>query len=218
MVRGREKRTIVWLHSVAIKAASFVGTSVCQETPYATGSSLFLPTGAKCPLAPQHHLEAILSLQSHRTVANDYTVRFENAVYQLLPPAWPGLRGGKVLIEKRADGSLKMRFRQRYLPFKPLENGKAPVRLQESLGGSAPQTPRSLSLPCLPAEEKGCTTLREMPPSAVKATARGSGRTPALPYPPDGAADLPPKPAWRPPSDHPWRKPFRRKKRTFLSG
>src|SRR5437868_5027556 len=27
-----------------------------------------------------------------RTVANDYTIRFENQVYQLLPPVWPGER------------------------------------------------------------------------------------------------------------------------------
>ncbi len=38
-------------------------------------------------------------------VANDYTVRFRNRFYQLLPPVHPGERGGRVVIELRLDGS-----------------------------------------------------------------------------------------------------------------
>lgn len=83
-------------------------------------------------LGTGHNLEAILSIQEHRVVANDYTVRFNNRYYQLLPPAWPGLRGGKVVIECRLDGDMKIRFQTRYLAYqeitaaksKPLEYGK----------------------------------------------------------------------------------------------
>ena len=53
-------------------------------------------------------------------VANDYTVRFENRAYQLLPPAWPGQRGGTVTIERRLDGSMRVRFKGRYLEYKVL--------------------------------------------------------------------------------------------------
>jgi hypothetical protein len=42
------------------------------------------------PLGPEHPLEAILWIQEQRVVANDYTVRFRNRFYQLLPPVWPG--------------------------------------------------------------------------------------------------------------------------------
>jgi hypothetical protein len=71
-------------------------------------------------------LPAILSIQHKRTVGNDYTFRFANQAYQLLPPAWPGLRGGQVVIERRLDGSTRVRFRQRYLRFKRIELGALP--------------------------------------------------------------------------------------------
>jgi hypothetical protein len=167
------------------------------------------PNDAHRPLQPTHNLDAILSLQATRTVANDYTVRFANVVYQLLPPAWPGLRSGKVVIEQRADGTLQIRFRQRYLPFERA----APAA---DLGGSAPQTPRSLTLGGCPADGKGRRSLKRRP-SAGTTTVRRSGRTPALPYPPNGRRSGSGADAWRPAADHPWRK-SNANKRTILSG
>lgn len=70
-------------------------------------------------------LQAILSIQEERVVGNDYTIRFENRVYQLLAPAWPGERGGKVIVEQRADGSMKVRFKGRYLPHKLVTSNEA---------------------------------------------------------------------------------------------
>ena len=61
------------------------------------------------------NIAAILSLQQLRTVANDYTVRFENRSYQLDKPIYPGERGGKVVIEVRLDGSMAVRFGEHYL-------------------------------------------------------------------------------------------------------
>jgi len=66
-------------------------------------------------LSSRFDLKAILSWQSERVVTNDYTVRHENAWYQLHKPALPGLRGGRVIIEKRRDGHLAIRFGERYL-------------------------------------------------------------------------------------------------------
>ena len=71
-------------------------------------------------------LPGILSIQHKRTVGNDYTFRFDNQAYQLLPPAWPGLRGGQVVIERRLDGTMKVRYRERYLEFKGIEMGALP--------------------------------------------------------------------------------------------
>jgi hypothetical protein len=68
----------------------------------------------------EHRLEAILSLQEQRVVSNDYVVRFQNRFYQLLPPAYPGLRGGKVVVEQRLDGSLALRFGTRYLKYREI--------------------------------------------------------------------------------------------------
>ena len=44
-------------------------------------------------------------------MANDYTVRFRNRLYQLDKPIYPGERGGKVVIEVRLDGTMAIRFR-----------------------------------------------------------------------------------------------------------
>ena len=68
------------------------------------------------PLAKKHSLAASLSHVETRQVANDYTLRFENKLYQIArTDICAGLRGGTVRVEKRLDGSLAMRFRDRYL-------------------------------------------------------------------------------------------------------
>jgi Helix-turn-helix domain len=74
-------------------------------------------------LGPTHRLEAILSVQCERVVSNDYVVRWANRHFQLLPPAWPGLRGGRVVIEHRRDGAVMVRFGGRYLSYKEIAVG-----------------------------------------------------------------------------------------------
>ena len=66
------------------------------------------------------NVEAILSLQQQHTVANDYTVRFENRHYQLDKPIYPGERGGKVVLELRLDGSMAIRFGKQYLKYQEI--------------------------------------------------------------------------------------------------
>jgi hypothetical protein len=70
-------------------------------------------------------LSAILCEHHERVVANDYTVRFKTMVIQILPPALPGLRGGKVKIEAYTNG-LKLRFKDQYLPWCPASRPPAP--------------------------------------------------------------------------------------------
>jgi hypothetical protein len=72
------------------------------------------------PLGPGHRLEAILSVQAERVVSNDYVVRFENHFYQLLQPVYPGERGGRVVLERRLDGALAIRFAGHYLAYREL--------------------------------------------------------------------------------------------------
>ncbi len=71
------------------------------------------PTDAHRRLGAEYRLESILSLQAERVVSNDYVVRWANRHYQLLPPAYPGERGGRVVIEQRLDGSMAIRFGKR---------------------------------------------------------------------------------------------------------
>lgn len=162
------------------------------------------------PLGPGHNLSAILSHQEKRTVGNDYTIRLENQVYQLLPPAWPGERGGEVVVEKRADGSMHIRFKGRYLPF---EAAGAASRWAQSKGPALVAPPLSLSdkrIPAAGAQSKG-RAVGTTRPAAVHSTDGPSGRTPALPYHPAGKSCGSGKKPWRPAPDHPWRRGSRKR-------
>ena len=68
------------------------------------------------PLGKAHSLAATLSHVETRQVANDYTSRFENKLYQIARASvCAGLRGGTVRVERRLEGTLAVRFRDRYL-------------------------------------------------------------------------------------------------------
>jgi len=159
------------------------------------------PNDAHRPLHPSMHLESILSVQEQRKVANDYTIRLDNQIYQLLPPALPGLRGGCVTVEKRLDGTLHIRFKNTFPGYHRVGPADRPL-------GALPPDPRSLSLRGIPAEaskQKGCAA-QTTQPSAVHSTAGRSGRTPAEPYPSNGQITLPKPQPYRPPPSHPWRR------------
>jgi transposase-like protein len=75
-----------------------------------------IPADAHRPLGKEHSLAAILSHVEDRQVTNDYTVRYEAKLYQIGgKDIRTGLRGARVRVEKRMDGSLAMRFQGRYL-------------------------------------------------------------------------------------------------------
>ena len=152
------------------------------------------------PLHPSMKLPSILSIQDQRHVANDYTIRRDNQMYQLLPPALPGLRGGRVTVEKRLDGSLHMRFKGHDLKYKALGPAKP--------SGALPPNPRSLPHVQTPAEDrkrKGPAAVATRPSAVCLAPGR-SGRTPAEPYPPKGKSTVPRTKTCRPPPEHPWRR------------
>jgi uncharacterized protein (AIM24 family) len=70
------------------------------------------------PLQKSHNLAASLSHVETRQVRNDYTVKWEGKLYQIERQAiTTGLRGANVRVEKRLDGSLAVRYGERYLPL-----------------------------------------------------------------------------------------------------
>lgn len=74
------------------------------------------------PLLAEHRLERIFSMRDERMVMNDFTVRHNNKWLQIL--AEKGLRvrpKDRVQVETRLDGSLHLRLRGNYLPFKSLD-------------------------------------------------------------------------------------------------
>ena len=161
------------------------------------------PNNAHRPLHPSMTLPAILSLQDKRHVANGYTIRLDNQLYQLLPPALPGLRGGCVTVERRLDGTVHLRFKGHYLKYKALGPAKA--------SGALPPNPRSLPHVQIPAEpnEEGLAATATRP-SAVHLTAGRSGRTPAEPCPPKGKKTVTGTHAHIPPPEHPWRGSYKK--------
>ena len=49
-------------------------------------------------------------------MTSDYTIRYRGKIYQIgKSDVRPGLRGGRVRVEQRLDGSLAVQFRQRLL-------------------------------------------------------------------------------------------------------
>jgi hypothetical protein len=69
-------------------------------------------------LGPEHDLPASLCLVETRQVGNDYTFRWDSKVYQIArADIRTGLRGGTLCIEQRLDGTLAVRFQDRYLRF-----------------------------------------------------------------------------------------------------
>jgi transposase len=77
------------------------------------------PTDAHRPLGKEHDLAAILSHVEERQVTNDYTLRYDGKLYQIdRKDVRPGLRGAKVRVELRLDGSIAIRFQDRYVGAK----------------------------------------------------------------------------------------------------
>jgi hypothetical protein len=163
-------------------------------------------TDAHRALGAAFNLAAILSIQEQRVVANDYTIRLHNRCYQLLKPIYPGERRGKVVIELRLDGSMKVRFGTHYLNY-------VEIPLAARRGGSTPTPPEFSALAAdAGGAEEGPGPAEEARPTGVPPTDGRSGRTPAEPYPPVGGTDDSKPQRQGPGKDHPWRKPFKRPK------
>ncbi|MGB2801678.1 MAG: ISNCY family transposase, partial [Phycisphaerae bacterium] len=92
--------------------------------------------------AKGYDLAAILSVQTVRTVANDYTVRHGGRRYQIARASiGGGLRRSKVIVEERMDGSMRLRFRGRYLRWHEVASAalNPPTRQRRrGAGASAP--------------------------------------------------------------------------------
>jgi hypothetical protein len=102
------------------------------------------PVDAHRPIG-QHHLDAILSYQEERVVANDYTIRYENARYQIARECVTArLRGTKVVVERRLDGTIKVRHRGEYLECRRLPDPPESDRGKQRPGDATkrPHEPR----------------------------------------------------------------------------
>jgi hypothetical protein len=145
--KGRVERLWGTAQDRLVKELRLAGATTIEQAN-AVVEKVFVPWfNRHCAVAPQsgndahrpldksQDLASILSVQDQRSVANDYTIRYHKETWQLLPPVWPGERGGSVTIENRLDGSMAIRFQEHYLKF------------QRCSSGALPPNPRLVSLP-----------------------------------------------------------------------
>ena len=126
--KGRVERGFLTAQDRLVKGMRVAGvTTLAQANHYL--ESEFLPwvnstlavepasaDDAHRPLEKHHDLAAILSHVESRQVDNDYTIRLDGKIYQIArQDVCSGLRKAEVRVEKRRDGSVAVRFRDRYL-------------------------------------------------------------------------------------------------------
>jgi transposase len=109
------------------------------------------------PLGKEHNLAASLSHVETRQVAHDYTIRFGNRLYQIQrADIRAGLRGGTVRVEKRLDGTLAVRFQNRYLTVTEC----APQPKVVTLSKPAPPRPKTHRRPSEAARQAHSSIVR----------------------------------------------------------
>lgn len=101
-------------------------------------------TDAHRPLSTEHRLPAILSHVEQRTISNDYTLQFRGQRYQIAKTSLQvGMRGEKIRVEARLDGTLAFRYQGQYVnvavcteaPRQQLQKLSKPVRKNHNRGG-----------------------------------------------------------------------------------
>lgn len=128
-------------------------------------------TDAHRPLGREHELAAILSEVEERVVTHDYTIRYQGKIYQIARgDIRGGLRGGRVRVEQRLDGSLAVKFRQ---------HGLSVAECQPRPKIVSPPKPVSLSKPRAQATHnwmKGFNLRKSPPLGAILAAERAPVR------------------------------------------
>jgi transposase len=148
--KGRVERNFLTAQDRLVKGMRVAGvTTIEQANEYLTNDYLVWwereltvkaanPDDAHRPLEKSHSLAASLSCVETRQVRPDYTLRLDGKLYQIEHQAVvTGLRGSNVRIEKRLDGSVAVRHRERYLPVKECAPAERPK----------PKTPQAKSAP-----------------------------------------------------------------------
>lgn len=100
------------------------------------------------PLLKIHKLPEILSLRTERILANDFTIRFLNQFFQILPTKRCNLRPKvKICVEIQLDGSIHLKYRKQYLNYKTIEKARRPSRIMNVGKGNRRPQKRPLDHP-----------------------------------------------------------------------
>jgi len=132
--KGRIERSFQTAQDRLVKGLRRVGAKDL-ETANAYLEQVFLPLwnqrfryepqmagDAHRALLPGTNLDSVLSIRESRTLARDYTVRWEGAIYRVQREQIArGMRGARVPLERRLDGSRWMHWRNRFVPLERCE-------------------------------------------------------------------------------------------------
>ncbi len=126
--KGRVERGFLTAQDRLVKGMRVAGVTTLEQAnhyleseflPWVNTTLAVAPTSADDahrPLEKQHDLAAILSHVESRRVNNDYTIQLDTKLYQIARHnIRTGLRGATIRVEKRRDGEVAIRFRDRYL-------------------------------------------------------------------------------------------------------
>lgn len=131
--KGRVERGFKTHQDRLVKELRLRGIATLEEANAYLEKEYIAEHNQRCMVEPENSLNAhrrllksqkldqILSLQYERTVFSDYTIRFENRAYQILPSTPLLVRPkDKVTVEWRLDGGLHIRAQGHYLDYKRL--------------------------------------------------------------------------------------------------
>lgn len=149
--KGRVERGFLTAQDRLVKGMRVAGVKTLEEAnrylqaeflPWVNGKRAVVPAhpdDAHRRLEKHHDLAAILSHVEKRRINNDYTFPLEAKLYRIVrKDICAGLRGSYVRVEQRRDGSVAVRFRDRYLGVE-----RCPIRPQaEPAKPAQPKTPR----------------------------------------------------------------------------
>jgi hypothetical protein len=126
--KGRVERQFSTAQDRLVKGMRVAGVSTIEEAnrylekeylPWWNQTLTVKPADAADahrPLGKEHDLAAILSHVEQRQVTNDYTVRYSGKVYQIdRENILVGMRKALVRVEERLDGTIAVRFQNRYV-------------------------------------------------------------------------------------------------------
>jgi transposase len=100
-------------------------------------------------------LSAVLSTQDTRTVRNDYTIQIECQSYQIERKSiHPGLRRSKVTVERRVDGTTRIRWKNNYLKFHIIKQTETTETTNKSTTKTRAATASGLRPPAMAAKPR----------------------------------------------------------------
>jgi len=71
------------------------------------------------------NLESIFSIKEQRTVRADNTISYKNRIFQILPDKYRiSFAKAKVMVEKRLDESIHIKYKDQYLNYKEVHSDK----------------------------------------------------------------------------------------------